>query len=416
VRDLFKEWKIALSDGGGDRLSTAYHTMQLQDLDRLAASMVRLLKPLVAATAALVEQASDNAGAAPTVSPAFHSTSGFGGSGRNLLYGGGGGGGGGGLHTLRRGMSSSGAMAAASSVAALLNESARSAFLAPIHPHLRVLHRSILRQYEQATLTCSLAKGLSESFIQRGRDKANDTLYILTVVSVIVTPLQIMAGVYGMNFDNFPELHYENAYYWFWGQSTSAIHAETRCKSGHWDRDPCSTSKRRVWISNSALDCTAQLDAHMVSAVVFLSHVPTRPERHGHYRHRPLVLAARARLNLGRDVDASFSGILMHIECSFLLFISLMFKCFNAPKEPRRELARHWKDIAVFPQPSLSLPVAIGGLKRMKKKTEHSSTLNSRHASLKIGALDAERSPHRREPGKRGGKVLRDSGVAILTA
>ena len=231
MRDLFKEWKIALSDGGGHRLSTAYHTMQLQDLDRLAASMVRLLKPVVATTAALVEQAGDNAGAASTISPAFHNTSGFGGSGRNLLYGGGGGGGG--LHTLRRGMSSGAAMAA-SSVAALLNESARSAFLAPIHPHLRVLHRSILRQYEQATLTCSLAKGLSESFIQRGRDKANDTLYILTVVSVIVTPLQIMAGVYGMNFDNFPELHYENAYYWFWGQSTSATHAETRGNSGHW--------------------------------------------------------------------------------------------------------------------------------------------------------------------------------------
>jgi hypothetical protein len=25
-------------------------------------------------------------------------------------------------------------------------------------------------------------------------------------------------GSIRLNFDNFPELHYENAYYWFWGQ------------------------------------------------------------------------------------------------------------------------------------------------------------------------------------------------------
>jgi hypothetical protein len=76
----------------------------------------------------------------------------------------------------------------------MVQATARSTFLLPISPALRLLHRAVLRQFEQAALTLSLVKVLHEQFIQRGRDKSNDTLYLLTVVTTIVTPLQIMAG------------------------------------------------------------------------------------------------------------------------------------------------------------------------------------------------------------------------------
>ena len=39
---------------------------------------------------------------------------------------------------------------------------------------------------------------------------------ILTVISTIFIPLTFIVGVYGMNFDNMPELHWENGYYYTW--------------------------------------------------------------------------------------------------------------------------------------------------------------------------------------------------------
>ena len=35
----------------------------------------------------------------------------------------------------------------------------------------------------------------------------------LTIVSVIFMPLTFVVGVYGMNFDNMPEIHTQNGYY-----------------------------------------------------------------------------------------------------------------------------------------------------------------------------------------------------------
>ena len=38
-------------------------------------------------------------------------------------------------------------------------------------------------------------------------------MQILTLVSVIFSPLTFIAGVYGMNFDNMPELRWHYSYY-----------------------------------------------------------------------------------------------------------------------------------------------------------------------------------------------------------
>lgn len=46
--------------------------------------------------------------------------------------------------------------------------------------------------------------------------KMNDTMKTLTVVSAIFIPLTFLAGVYGMNFDNLPELHWRYGYLLFW--------------------------------------------------------------------------------------------------------------------------------------------------------------------------------------------------------
>jgi magnesium transporter len=40
---------------------------------------------------------------------------------------------------------------------------------------------------------------------------------VLTIFSAVMLPLTFIAGVYGMNFDNMPELHWYYGYYMVWG-------------------------------------------------------------------------------------------------------------------------------------------------------------------------------------------------------
>lgn len=48
-------------------------------------------------------------------------------------------------------------------------------------------------------------------------NKLNDILKFLTIFSVIFIPLTFIAGIYGTNFDNIPELHYKYSYFIMWG-------------------------------------------------------------------------------------------------------------------------------------------------------------------------------------------------------
>ena len=47
-------------------------------------------------------------------------------------------------------------------------------------------------------------------------NKLNDVLKLLTIFSVVFIPLTFVAGIYGMNFENMPELHYQYGYYIVW--------------------------------------------------------------------------------------------------------------------------------------------------------------------------------------------------------
>jgi magnesium transporter len=48
-------------------------------------------------------------------------------------------------------------------------------------------------------------------------NRANEIMKVLTVLSAFFIPLTFIAGVYGMNFDNLPELHLKYGYLYFWG-------------------------------------------------------------------------------------------------------------------------------------------------------------------------------------------------------
>jgi magnesium transporter len=54
--------------------------------------------------------------------------------------------------------------------------------------------------------------GLIDLYNSSMNDRLNNIMRVLTVVSTIFIPLTFIAGIYGMNFDHMPELHYRYAY------------------------------------------------------------------------------------------------------------------------------------------------------------------------------------------------------------
>jgi magnesium transporter len=51
----------------------------------------------------------------------------------------------------------------------------------------------------------------------------NEVMKVLTIMSSIFIPVTFIAGVYGMNFDNMPELHSRSGYFITWGVMLSLI-------------------------------------------------------------------------------------------------------------------------------------------------------------------------------------------------
>mmetsp|Transcript_25407 Transcript_25407/g.67439 ORF Transcript_25407/g.67439 Transcript_25407/m.67439 type:complete len:690 (-) Transcript_25407:34-2103(-) len=51
---------------------------------------------------------------------------------------------------------------------------------------------------------------------QAAQQRSNDTLFVLTVITTVMMPLQCIAGIYGMNFEYMPELKWRLGYLYFW--------------------------------------------------------------------------------------------------------------------------------------------------------------------------------------------------------
>ena len=53
--------------------------------------------------------------------------------------------------------------------------------------------------------------------------RTNQVMKKLTVVSVIFLPLTFLCGVYGMNFEHVPELHWRYGYETFWAVAVAIV-------------------------------------------------------------------------------------------------------------------------------------------------------------------------------------------------
>ena len=75
------------------------------------------------------------------------------------------------------------------------------------------LHQKALELLEQIDYDMNSIESATNIFFSTQNQKMNMIMKTLTIVSVIFIPLTFLVGVYGMNFDNMPELETQNGYY-----------------------------------------------------------------------------------------------------------------------------------------------------------------------------------------------------------
>ncbi len=76
------------------------------------------------------------------------------------------------------------------------------------------LHQKCLELLDQVDADLGSLESASSFYFSLQSHKMNEVINTLTVVSVFFMPLTFIVGVYGMNFDNMPELHYKYGYFY----------------------------------------------------------------------------------------------------------------------------------------------------------------------------------------------------------
>src|SRR5262245_50361415 len=77
----------------------------------------------------------------------------------------------------------------------------------PMLPFYRDIYDHLVRVTDLAESYRDLISGALEAYLSVVSNRMNEIMKVLTIFSAVMLPLTFLAGVYGMNFDNIPELH-----------------------------------------------------------------------------------------------------------------------------------------------------------------------------------------------------------------
>lgn len=83
--------------------------------------------------------------------------------------------------------------------------------------YYRDLHDHIIYEAENIGMYREMLSNLLDLYHSNLGMKMNEIIKILTIITTIFVPLTFIVGVYGMNFDNMPELKNQNGYYMVMG-------------------------------------------------------------------------------------------------------------------------------------------------------------------------------------------------------
>lgn len=85
------------------------------------------------------------------------------------------------------------------------------------HNFLRDLYDHIIQVNENIEIYREMVWSLMDMYMTVISNKMNEVMKVLTIIATIFIPLTFIAGIYGMNFENIPELHTQYGYYVLWG-------------------------------------------------------------------------------------------------------------------------------------------------------------------------------------------------------
>ncbi|MGH9915812.1 MAG: CorA family divalent cation transporter, partial [Pyrinomonadaceae bacterium] len=83
----------------------------------------------------------------------------------------------------------------------------------PVLPFYRDIYDHLVRVTDLAESYRDLISGSLDAYMSVVSNRLNEIMKVLTIFSAIMLPLTFVAGIYGMNFENMPELHSRYGYY-----------------------------------------------------------------------------------------------------------------------------------------------------------------------------------------------------------
>lgn len=84
-------------------------------------------------------------------------------------------------------------------------------------PYFSDVYDHVIHLIDSLDTYRDLTSGLTDQYINIQNSKLNEVIRVLTIISTIFIPLTFIVGVYGMNFEYFPELNWKYGYATVWG-------------------------------------------------------------------------------------------------------------------------------------------------------------------------------------------------------
>jgi magnesium transporter len=83
--------------------------------------------------------------------------------------------------------------------------------------YFRDIYDNLFRIVDAALQYHDMAQSTMDAYLSSVNNRLNETMKRLTIVTAMLAPLTVITGVYGMNFEFIPELHWRFGYLWALG-------------------------------------------------------------------------------------------------------------------------------------------------------------------------------------------------------
>jgi len=90
-------------------------------------------------------------------------------------------------------------------------------FMAGTSPYLRDVYDHTIQVIDTVESYRDMVSGMLDTYLSSLSNRMNNVMKVLTIIATIFIPLTFVAGIYGMNFENMPELKWKYGYASVWG-------------------------------------------------------------------------------------------------------------------------------------------------------------------------------------------------------